>query len=65
MSMNKSETEVFLSIPDIQKRYSISRASVYNLINKQAFPSPIKVLPGLSRFKLSDIEQWENKVWGK
>jgi predicted DNA-binding transcriptional regulator AlpA len=55
--------ECFLSDREVAKRYDVSRASVWRwLANEPTFPTPVKLSAGTSRWKLSDLIQFEAKA---
>jgi predicted DNA-binding transcriptional regulator AlpA len=55
--------ECFLSDREVAKRYDISRASVWRwLASEPTFPAPVKLSAGTSRWKLSDLIQFEAKA---
>lgn len=50
----------WLSDSHIAKRYCVSRQTVWRwAATDVTFPKPIKLSPGCTRWKLSDIEAWE------
>lgn len=55
--------ECFLSDREVAKRYDVSRASVWRwLANEPTFPAPVRLSAGTSRWKLSDLVQFEAKA---
>jgi predicted DNA-binding transcriptional regulator AlpA len=53
-------TDTYLSDTDIAKRYNIARPTVWRWNREQpGFPPPIRLTPGCTRWKLADIEAWE------
>lgn len=54
---------MYLSDIELSKRYKVSRLSIWRWARakKTSFPQPIKLSAGCSRWRLSDIEEWENK----
>lgn len=53
-------TKIYLSDKQVAQRYEVSRKTVwYWAANNPAFPKPVKLSPGCTRWKLSDIEAWE------
>lgn len=50
-------------IPDteVAKRYNVARQSIWRWMKKDAsFPKPVRLSPGCSRWRLSDLEAWES-----
>lgn len=50
----------FLSDTDLSERYGVHRTTVWRWVrNDPAFPRPIALSAGCTRWKRSDIEYWE------
>lgn len=49
----------FLRDTEIARRYSISRPTVWRWVKEGKFPKPLKLGGGSSRWKLRDLEAWE------
>jgi len=59
----ESCAECFLSDREVAKRYDIARVTVWRwLANDPTFPAPVKLSAGTSRWKLSDLIQFEAKA---
>ncbi|MDF1820715.1 MAG: AlpA family transcriptional regulator [Alcanivoracaceae bacterium] len=57
-----SANETFLSAKQIKERYNIgSLTSVWRMTQAGHLPRPYKLSPGCTRWKLSEIEAWENE----
>ena len=57
----------YLSVDAVAQRYGVNRATIWRWAdkrNKRNFPQPVKLSPGCSRWKLSDVEAWEAKQGG-
>lgn len=55
-----SHASIYLSDSQIATRYGVSRQTVWRwAANDSSFPAPIKLSPGCTRWKLSDVEAWE------
>ena len=48
----------FYRVNELTKILSVSRASIYNWLNKGTFPKPIKISDSVSVWRKSDIEEW-------
>jgi len=48
-----------LNMKEVIKIVGIKKSTLYNLIKKDKFPKPIKI-GNLSRWRLSDIQNWIN-----
>lgn len=52
--------DTYLSDTDLAKRYNIARPTVWRWHREQPnFPRAIRLTPGCTRWKLSEIETWE------
>lgn len=53
-------------IPDtaVADRFSVSRATIWRWSQSGKFPKPIKLSPGCTRWRLSDVEAWEAEQGG-
>ena len=47
-----------IKLPDVMKLTTLSRASVYRLIQDNVFPKPIKLSTRSVAWVVSDIEDW-------
>ena len=55
--------ERFLSDREVATRYDISRASVWRwLASESKFPAPLKLSAGTSRWRMSELVQFEAKA---
>ena len=50
---------LYLKDTDIAMRYGISRATIWRWVKNNKFPRPIKLGAGSTRWRLSDLEVWE------
>jgi len=48
----------FYRVNELTKILSVSRASIYNWLNKGTFPKPIKISDSVTVWRKSDIEDW-------
>ena len=44
---------------DLAERYGVSRNTIWRWAKEGRLPSPVKLGPGVTRWRLADIEQWE------
>lgn len=56
--------KIYLSGKEVKARYGIGNTTLYDWVKKTDFPSPYKMGPKLSRWKLSELEAWEEKSKG-
>lgn len=52
---------LFLTDVDVGERYGVVRGTIWRWIKKENFPKPVSLSPGCTRWKLSDIEEWETE----
>jgi len=53
-------SSIYLTDSQIAKRYGVTRQTVWRWANSDPlFGKPIKLSPGCTRWKLSEIEAWE------
>ena len=55
-------SQTYLSVTDLAERFNCSKDSIYRWKREGDFPRAVKLSPGMVRWKLSDIEDWENKL---
>ena len=56
--MHNSEN-IFLSVDQVAERFAVSRDSIYRWKRNGDFPKAVKLGPGTTRWRLSDLEDWE------
>ena len=54
-----THSKQFLSDREVAERYSIGRSTVWRWITTRKFPAPVKLSPCCTRWRLSDLENWE------
>ncbi|MDR5890296.1 MULTISPECIES: helix-turn-helix transcriptional regulator [Halomonas] len=53
--------ENYLSDKYVAGRYGVSRATIWRWAQSGRFPKPVKLSPGCTRWRASDLEQWETQ----
>lgn len=53
-------SEQYLSVKRVADRLDTSPATIWRWTAADQFPRPVKLSLGSTRWKLSDIEEWEN-----
>jgi prophage regulatory protein len=54
--------DYFLSDKQVAARYKIDRTTIWRWVrNRTSFPKPIKLSEGCTRWRLADIEAWEQQ----
>lgn len=56
---------LFLSDKQTAQRYDVKRGTVWRWYHQGNFPFPVKLSPGCTRWRLSDLEKWETEKAGK
>jgi len=52
---------IYFQDHEVGKRYGVSRASVWRwLKDDPTFPKPVALSPGTTRWRVDDLERWEN-----
>lgn len=54
----------YLSDRTLAKRYDVSRSTIWRWSAEGRLPQPVKIHGTATRWKLSDLEQWEAKQGG-
>jgi len=53
-------SSIYLSDQQVANRYGLTRQTVWRWVRTDPnFPRPVKLTPGCTRFKLSEVEAWE------
>jgi|TARA_B100000959_G_scaffold52017_2_gene54087 prophage regulatory protein len=55
----ETQSTSYHSDKQIAQRFKVSRATIWRWAKEGHFPKPIRLSPGCTRWKLSDIEEWE------
>lgn len=50
--------EKLLRRSEVERRYSLSRSTIYDMMSKGRFPRPIRLGNRSVRWRLSDLEAW-------
>lgn len=49
----------YLSVKQLAARYSASVPTIWRWARETDFPSPVKLGPNVTRWRLEDVEKWE------
>ena len=60
-SLTSREKDTYLSNRGLQRRYSVGRTSLHNWMKDPAFPKPYALSKNSFRWRLSELEDWEEK----
>jgi len=50
---------MFLSVKQVAARYGICRTTIWRWTRDRGFPAPVRLSPGATRWRLSDVQAWE------
>ena len=59
--MNTSPRNYYLTVGQVAQRFGVSKDSIWRWKRNGEFPKPFK-LGGSTRWRLSDIEDWESQL---
>ena len=52
-------TEIYTTDKKLGERYNTHRATIWRWVHSRNFPQPVKLSPGCTRWKIADVENWE------
>jgi len=61
MNVAINPENVFLTVTQVVERYSVSTDSIWRWKRNGKFPKPVRVGPGSTRWKLSDLLKHESQ----
>ena len=56
--------ETYISVNQLAARYGTHRATIWRWAQNGNFPIPVKLGPGCTRWRSSDVEKWEAQRTG-
>ncbi len=59
--MNTSAQNLYLSVNQVATRFNVSKDSIWRWRRDGEFPAPMKLGGRTTRWRLSDIEEWEGQ----
>ena len=60
--MSIPSTRHYLKDTEVAARYSVHRDTPWRWCKEGRIPAPIKLGPSCTRWRLSDLEQWEERA---
>ena len=60
--MSVSSATLYLSVDQVAHRFGVSKDSIWRWKRKGDFPRPVKLGGNTTRWRLSDIEEWEAQL---
>ena len=59
-STSAQSNRLYASAAELADRFAVGRSAIWGWLRSDPnFPKPVKLSPGTTRWKLSDIEAWE------
>lgn len=58
------QQSIYIADTALAARYGVSRTTVWRWAQHGRIPQPVKLSPGCTRWKLSEIEVWEQSKEG-
>lgn len=55
------QTEL-INIKQVGQRVGMCKSTIYRLMNDGLFPNSVKPAPSITRWRLSDIKDWEKSL---
>lgn len=62
---NLNADDPILRIPDVERQIGLKKSTIYALVQKGEFPSPIRLGNRASGWLLSEINQWKREQIAK
>lgn len=59
--MTAPANTLYLSVDQVAHRFSVSKDSIWRWKRKGDFPTPVKLGGTTTRWRLTDIEDWESQ----
>lgn len=60
--MNTASNTLYLSVNQVAERFNVSPDSIWRWKRAGDFPAPVKLGGNTTRWRLSDIEEWEGQL---
>lgn len=62
MNMNVTPENLYLTVDQVAKRLNVSSDSIWRWKRAGQFPPAVRVGPGCTRWRLSDVEAYESQL---
>lgn len=59
--MNPTTENLYLSVNQVATRFGVSKDSIWRWRRDGDFPAPVKLGGHTTRWRMSDIEEWESR----
>ena len=60
--MSLTTRTLYLSVDQIAERFNVSKDTIWRWRRKGEFPAPFKLGGKTTRWRLSDVEEWEEQL---
>jgi len=60
--MTQLGDNLYLSVEQVALRFGVSKDSIWRWKRKGDFPKPVKLGGTTTRWRLADIQEWENQL---
>ena len=50
---------MFATDNQLAERFAVSRQTIWRWVQRGHFPKPVALSPGVTRWRLADVEKWE------
>lgn len=60
--MSSNTSNLYLSVEQVAKRFSVSKDTIWRWKRNGEFPAPVKLGGTTTRWRLSDIEEYESQL---
>ena len=60
--MTSYSENLYLSVDQVAQRFGVSKDSIWRWKRQDEFPRPVKLGGTTTRWRLSDIEEWESRL---
>jgi len=57
--MTPDTIRTWLTVKQLADRFDTSTSSIWRWVRRDQFPQPVKLSPGCTRWRLSDVKAWE------
>jgi len=54
-----------MGIKELVDCMSLSRSTIYRLMDNEGFPKPVKLTVGIARWKVSEVDAWLDDAAGR
>lgn len=61
MPNTTANQSAYVNVKDASKRYDVSVPTIWRWVQEGKFPSPVKLASRTTRWRMSDLEAWEQQ----